>query len=237
MLCAMASELRPVVRLGGLVPARDGAFMGQVGVHTVTARLMGVGTRRAAAATEQVLAAGDIDRVLVVGIAGGLDPSLPIGAVLVPEVVVEGESGVEHRTTPWAGVQPRGRLATFGDFSAELAAIPSLVAAGFAAVDMETAAVAAVCERHGCAWTAFRAISDDATDGTIDEAIAAMARPDGSADARAAFGYLLRRPWRLLRLARLARDSATAARAAAAAALTALRHPGSSCPDRPGTSG
>lgn len=227
VLCAMASELRPVVRLGGLVPAGNGAFAGVVGPHAVTARVMGVGPERAATVAERVLAAGGVDRVLVVGIAGGLDASLPIGHVLVPEVVVEGETGVEHRTTAWGGIRPSGRLATFGDFQAELAAIPSLVAAGFAAVDMETAAVAAVCEHHSRPWTAFRAISDDATDGTIDDAIAAMARPDGSADLRAALGYLLRRPWRLPRLARLARDSATAARAAAAAALTALRHPGS----------
>lgn len=222
VLCAMTSELRPLVRLAGLAPVHDGVFAGTVGAHAVTARIMGVGPERAASTAERVLEAGGVDRVCVVGIAGRLDPSLAIGQVLVPEVVVEGDTGAEHRTPPWDRIDPRGRLVTFGDFGAEVAAIPRLRAEGCSAVDMETAAVAAVCERHGCPWAAFRAISDDATDGTIDAEIAAMARPDGSADTGAALRYLLRRPWRLPRLARLGRDAAAAARAAAAAALAAL---------------
>jgi adenosylhomocysteine nucleosidase len=225
VLCAMASELRPVVRQAGLSPAGDGVFTGSIGAHAVTARVMGVGPARAAATAEQVVGSGGVDRVVVVGIAGGLDPALAIGQVLVPAVVVDGETGAEHRTPPWDRIEPRGRLVTFGDFGAEMAAIPRLRAEGCAAVDMETAAVAAVCERHGCPWAAFRAISDDATDGTIDAAVAAMARPDGSVDTGAALGYLLRRPWRLPRLARLGRDAALAARAAAAAAVAALAPP------------
>ena len=45
-----------------------------------------------------------------------------------------------------------------------------LLKSGATAVDMETAAVAAVCERKGTPYAVFRAISDYATDGSVDAA-------------------------------------------------------------------
>ena len=88
---------------------------------------------------------------------------------------------------------------------------------------METAAVAAVCERRGCPFTAFRAISDNATDGSVDAAVAGMLHPDGTPDTGAALRYMVRKPWRIPRLLRLGRDSQRAAKAAADAAIAALR--------------
>jgi hypothetical protein len=101
--------------------------------------------------------------------------------------------------------------------------IPQLVEQGASAVDMETAAVAAVCEQHGTPYAVFRSISDYATDGTVDAAVGAMARPDGSSDMGAAVRYMVRRPWKIPGLMRLGRGSMAAARAASDAALTALR--------------
>ena len=86
---------------------------------------------------------------------------------------------------------------------------------------METAAVAAVCERRGCPWSVFRAISDRVTDETTDPAVLALAGPDGSGDPWAVARYLLARPWRIVRLARLARGTLRAANAAADAAIRA----------------
>jgi hypothetical protein len=87
---------------------------------------------------------------------------------------------------------------------------------------METAAIAAVCEERGCAWSVFRAISDRADDGSTDPAILALAGPQGDPDPRAVLRFLLTRPWRIPQLARLARGLRAATHAAAAAAVAAL---------------
>lgn len=223
VVAAMPSELQPFVRALELQRADD-VHTGVVRTHDVVATTMGVGMTEAARTTERLLQAGGIDRVLVVGIAGGIDSSLPIGHVVTPEVVVDGETGAEYRPPPWDPVRPSGRLVTYHDFQTEMALMERLQQEGFAAIDMETAAVAAVCERHGCPYSVFRAISDNATDGSVDAAIAGMLRPDGSPDLGAVVRYVLRRPWRIVRLARLGRDARTASRAAARAAVTALRH-------------
>lgn len=221
VLAAMRSELRPFVRAAGL--RREGDVLtGVVGSHDVVATIMGVGMDGAARTTERVLAAADVGRVIVIGIAGGIDTSLPIGHVLTPELVVDWEAGSEYRPTPWDGVTPAGSLVTFNNFDVEIERMAELLARGFAAVDMETAAVAAVCETRGCAWSAFRAISDNATDGSVDAGTAALVRPDGTPDLGGAVRYVLRRPWRIPRLARLGRDAGRAARAAAGAAIAAL---------------
>src|SRR5207247_3318333 len=136
----------------------------------------------AAKAAERLLDAGPLDRMIVIGIAGGIDTTLPIGHVVTPEVIVDGAAGLEYRPTPWDPVEPRGRLVTYTDFELEMQVMGQLQQEGYAAVDMETAAVAAVCERRNCPFTAFRAISDNATAGSVDAATAGMLNPDGAAD-------------------------------------------------------
>lgn len=222
VLAAMRSELRPFVRAAGLVRSGDG-YAGTVGRHEVVASLMGVGMTGATAAAERALGLGEVERLVVVGIAGGIDGRLPIGHVLVPEVVVDGATGAEHLPAPWGPFAPAGRLVTYDDFQTDPEVMARLQNEGYAAIDMETAAVAAVCERQGCPYTVFRAISDDAVNGSIDPAVVAMARPDGSPGAGAALLYVLRRPWRVPYLVGLGRDADSAARAAAAAAVAALR--------------
>ena len=48
------------------------------------------------------------------------------------------------------------------------------------AVDMETSAIAAVCEAKGVSWSVFRSISDHVGDAIVDEAVLGMMRPDGA---------------------------------------------------------
>ncbi|UCE87523.1 MAG: nucleoside phosphorylase, partial [Deltaproteobacteria bacterium] len=89
-------------------------------------------------------------------------------------------------------------------------------------IDMETAAVAAVCERRRCPWSVFRAISDRADDGSTDAAVLALAGPDGRPDLLAVARLVLTRPRRVPQLVRLARGATRAARVAASAAVAAL---------------
>jgi adenosylhomocysteine nucleosidase len=141
--------------------------------------------------------------------------------VVVPEVVVDGVSGEEHRPDPLGERAPAGILSTSDELIVDPAAVAAMVERGVVALDMETSAVAAVCERHGCRWSVFRAISDRASDGLVDAEIAALAGADGSANLPAVLRMLARHPSRVRDLARLGRDMRTATRAAAAAAANA----------------
>ena len=97
-----------------------------------------------------------------------------------------------------------------------------LVTQGVTAVDMETAAVAAVCHARGLPWSAFRGISDHGIEDGVDDSVLALSRPDGTANVGAVARYVLTKPWRMPTLARLGRDMQKAVDAAVRASLDAL---------------
>jgi adenosylhomocysteine nucleosidase len=158
--------------------------------------------------------------VMVVGIAGGMGSS-KVGDVVFPEVVVDKASGTEYRPSPLGDVQSSGRLVTHDDFDMQPAECDALVAKGFIAVDMETAAVAGVCEQRGVPWSAVRSISDLV--GVTPGDVIGLVNPDGTPNVGASVRYLLTKPWRIPRLVRLGLDARGAANAAAAAAARLLR--------------
>lgn len=225
ILTAMPSELRPVVRSLGLrrtTVAGLTVHEGTLGAHDVVATMTGIGTKLATRVTEQLLAAIPVDHVAIVGIAGGVSTESVIGEVITPELVVDATTGSEHRPAPVGGVTPHGTIRTGDDLILDVGAHAAMRADGIVALDMETASIAAVCERHGTPWSAFRAISDRSVDGLIDEHIMDLTRPDGSANLPAVMRLLARRPWEIRRLARLGRDASTATSAAAAAVVAAF---------------
>lgn len=210
----MDVELRPLVKPLGL--RRDGGtWTGRNGA--VVAGVIGVGPRPARRATAALLDGHDIERVVVVGVAGGVDPALEIGDVVVPALVVERSTGRQHRPAT-AGA---GTLLTCDEAIFDMAIISALPADGVVAVDMETAVVAEECEARGIPWSVYRGISDRPADGLVDDGVAALARTDGSADLPAVARYLARRPWRVRRLARLGADLKKATNAAARMAIDA----------------
>lgn len=225
ILAPMRPELRPVVRVLGL--RRGGGDLpdlhrGTRGGLEVFAATTGIGMGPAARVAERLLDRGPFERVLVVGIAGGIGPGVTVGDLVVPELVVDLASGAEHRPSPLGEGVPRGVLATSDELVVDREAVARLERRGVVAVDMETAAIAAVCERRGCAWSVFRGISDRADDGSVDPAILALAGPDGDGDPAAVARFVLTRPWRIPRLVRLARGMRAAADVAARAAARAL---------------
>ena len=184
----------------------------------VVAMLTTIGMAAGARAAERILDLG-VDHVIVVGIAGGVDRALQIGDVIVPEVVLDRESGRTYRPSATGDVPPRGTLSC----ADELTTDPGQVAemrAGVVAVDMETAAVAAVCEGAGCP-SVYRGFSDFADEGLVDDELFALTRPEGTADPDAVARYLEERPERRRVLERLAGDTAVTPQAAAAAAIRA----------------
>jgi adenosylhomocysteine nucleosidase len=219
LLAPMPSEFGPLVTALALRRAESG-FTGTAGGIQLVAGKTGIGTRLAAEATERMLDSAEVDHVMVVGIAGGMGPS-KVGDIIYPEVVVDKASGAEYRPTPLSDVPSHGRLVTHDDFDMQPAERDALVADGFVAVDMETAAVAGVCERRGVPWSAVRSISDLV--GVTPGDVIGLANPDGTPNVGASIRYLVTKPWRIPRLVRLGLDAKGAATRAAEAAARVLR--------------
>ena len=137
----------------------------------------GVGKVNAAAATQRAIDGGATE-IWNVGVAGGLDPSMEVGASYVVDRAVEYDFdlaqvngtriGVHNeRTTPYfacaadfAPGLPRATLATgdrFGDDAADFATLDGLEAT---VRDMEGAAVAHVCETNGVPCRIVKCLSD-----------------------------------------------------------------------------
>ncbi|HEX7521101.1 MAG TPA: 5'-methylthioadenosine/S-adenosylhomocysteine nucleosidase [Acidimicrobiia bacterium] len=225
MLAPMRPELKPLVTMLKLerVPLGDGfVHKGKIGDVEVLATITGIGPPAGADTAERLLSAMQFDHLMVVGIAGGLGP-VEIGDVIVPEVVIDMATKAEFRPSPLGDTVSRGNLLMSGVFDAALDSYTRFVDEGALAVDMETAAVAEVCERHGVPWSVFRGISDRVRDGLIDQAEFGLARPDGSANMPAVARYVLRRPWRVGRLAKLGKDINLATNAAATAAIRSCK--------------
>lgn len=111
--------------------------------------------------------------VLSAGFAGGLDPSLGVGDVLLANEVCDGQGQVWPAT--WPGTLPAGKwepplyrgrvltlstLATSANQKQDLARTHKAVA-----VDMETAHIARACSERNVPFACIRAISDTADSG------------------------------------------------------------------------
>jgi adenosylhomocysteine nucleosidase len=164
-----------------------------------------------------------VDHVVVAGICGGLDPEIEVGTMINPEYVVDYTRGKSYRHLPIGHSPQSGKLMTTEGvtLNAELSA--DFLAMGCVAVDMETAAVAEVCEAHSCPWSAFRCIGDRHFDGLLDERIFAATNPDGSGNSAEIERLIASDPTLLDKLRQLGRDSTNAARLAAEAAAQACR--------------
>lgn len=224
VLAPMPSEMRPVVKAFGLRRGRAGSLDGQVGRvggADVVATTTGIGTELATAAARRMLDGGDVDHVVVVGIAGAIGPTSVVPDVIVPEVVVDWPELREHRPAPLGDLVGAGTIVTSDEYGYPPEVIEDFIARGVVAVDMETVAVARVCVDAGVPWSAVRAISDRADDDTVDQDVISLVKPDGSPDLGRSLRYVVRHPGRISRLAALGRDASAAARAAATAAAAA----------------
>jgi adenosylhomocysteine nucleosidase len=221
----MQPELKAIIKSFGLhATSGDPVFShaGRAGHWWVGALITGMGPALAREAAARALSAGNIDHVMVIGIAGGLDPELPVGTLMVPARVRLHPDGPEFATHP---LPPReaagGLMTTEGLFDNEEVWRP-ILEQGFGAVDMEAAGVAQVCEAAGIGWSVYRGISDRPDEHIVDQAVFALSKPDGSADPVAVAKYLARDPRRAKQLAHLNRCMQTAASMAADAAYSDL---------------
>jgi hopanoid-associated phosphorylase len=176
-----------VTKLGIVTGLRAEARLlraGSDGDPALIATSPGTAARGAAAR----LVDGGAEALLSFGLAGGLDPRLAPGTLIVAEAIVGPSRGHVATDPPWRrravaalkGEAVVGMIAardrpcvTVADKAALFAATRAL------AVDMESRAIADVAAAHGLPFLAIRAIADPATRRVPDSALAA-AGADGS---------------------------------------------------------
>jgi nucleoside phosphorylase len=161
----------------------------------------------------------------VVGITGGVDNETPIGALVLPALVVNGATGVEYRPAQLGGGTPRGTMWTSDELITDLDVIARIRADGVISLDMETAAIAEICQRRNIPWSVFRAISDRATEVSLDDEVLHLINRDGTFNVKRIGAFFVKHPGRLPALARMAKDAKLAAENAATAAVTAVSQP------------
>lgn len=199
VVTGLEAEARLARRLGAPVEAGGGTADG------------------ARAAAERLIRAG-VRGLLSFGLAGGLDPALRPGDVLVPERVLS-DSGSWATDPALRHALGRGRADPVfggGTVLATAAAKRDLHArTGAAAVDLESAEVAEVAQRYGLPFAVLRAVCDPAH---RDLPLAALVALDGG--GRIGMVRVLRavaaRPREVPALLALGADAARARRSLAA---------------------
>lgn len=153
------------------------------------------------------------------GIAGGLAPDLPPGALVLAEAVLDIHGGHWTTTAAWREPLQRetGAEAT-GPVLISETAIRSVsekarlhAETGAVAVDMESGGVARAAAAAGVPFLIVRVVADPASRRLPPSALAGLG-PDGRQRPLGALAALARRPWDTLELLRLGRDSGTALR-------------------------
>jgi adenosylhomocysteine nucleosidase len=149
------------------------------------------------------------------GLAGGLDPALHPGTVIVPSMVVDGE--LRHPTDPFlsrrlGGTTPHSILASNTAVTSAAEKRRLRDETGAAAVDLESGAVARAAVAHGIPFAALRVTCDPAKRSLPPAALAAL-------DSRGAIGMrrvltsILLHPAQIPALLMLATDATAARRA------------------------
>jgi adenosylhomocysteine nucleosidase len=224
-VCAMPMELTPLKGRLSLTKGKIGpldAYTGSLDGRPVVAMVTGMGTELAARGLEQLTASVELERVVVVGITGAIHQETPIGTLVLPAMVTNSATGATFRPHPLGDGQPSGTMWTTDGITTDPDVLAGLRADGVISLDMETAAIAEVCERHQIPWSVFRAISDRATDGSVDEEIFRLSNQDGTPNAKAVAAYVMKHPGRIPSMARMGREVKLATERAAEAAVEAV---------------
>lgn len=123
--------------------------------------MLGVGLESTRKIVESLLSTSKPERIIVAGFAGALRSGLAVGDVLAVNSIVDEANG--EWLTSWPENRG-GRLFTstrmIGDPAEKLALGEKL---GADIVDMESSAVAELCQRHGVPFGCVRVVSDDVT--------------------------------------------------------------------------
>lgn len=196
------------------------------GGDTVTVACHGPGPERGLSAARSLIDLG-ATALLSFGVAGGCNPHIPSGTVVVStgvrDMSADGKGDVLYTNREW---QRRIKARLLGAVLVEDALVASVTEPvtgadakqalfndlNVAAVDMESAAIARTAMEAGIPFMALRAVLDDA-DTSLPPAALAGLRDDGTPDTSAVLRNLLRRPQDLPGLVRLGSANAKAKKA------------------------
>jgi adenosylhomocysteine nucleosidase len=220
VVAALETEART---LGPAVRRRDGLFLLSDGALLA---ISGMGGALAALAARNLVDAGAA-ALMSFGLAGGLDPLLRAGTVVLPSEVISRGGARFLTSTGWrerlSGAIERQRPVAAGILltSAQpIGAVAEKAAAfretGAVAVDMESLDVAEVSAAHDLPFIAVRVIVDTAAD-VLPRAVVAASH-EGQVNIRRLIGGLAVAPLDLNALIRLARAYRAATRSLAVVA-------------------
>lgn len=181
----------------------------------------GIGAERARQAANDALAAG-AEALLSFGSAGGLDPGLEAGTIVIASEARSLEDAALPADKAWAERLGATAGQAYRRVSAAIVSPPRPVrlpaekaalfrASGGAAVDLESYAVAEVAARAGVPFLAVRAVVDGAGRVVPRAALAAVG-DDGGVAWPALARAIASRPWESVGLMRLAADAGAARR-------------------------
>jgi adenosylhomocysteine nucleosidase len=185
---------------------------------------IGGGTYAGALLAAERLVRGGVNALVSFGVAGGLDPTLRPGAILVPhEVLTEGSRvPSDPALNERLGIPSETILFGAERIVASAAAKFELfTTTNAAAVDLESGAVALVASRHGIPFAVLRAICDPA-DSDLPPAALVPPNRHGAIALTRILGSVLTQPRQLRSLPALAAN-AMAARRALHAAVARIR--------------
>lgn len=214
IVAALAREARALAPESGAADRRDAS------IHPLADAMLavsGMGWEAAASAARRLIQAG-ATALASVGTAGALAPGLQSGAIMLPEEVVALETAAFPTNARWwealAGALPRGQvyagrlLTSRQPLGLRLDKAIARRETACVAVDMESAAIAAIAAEAGLPFIAVRVIVDTASEDLPHAVLAA------SGKGQVAIGRLLSglvcAPWEIGSLIRLARRFRTA---------------------------
>lgn len=186
----------------------------------------GGNTARAEAAAREFAGAGAAGLVSF-GIAGGLDPTLVPGDLLLAEGLLTPGGTVIRTHGSWRSAFAATEIVSGTIYGSDVAISRQEDKAqlfadhGARAVDMESLGVARAAQDAGLPFLIVRAIADPAGRAVPPAALAGLGA-DGGQRPFAVLGKLLKNPTQLLALIRLAHDAKTALRRLAAVAPAVL---------------
>lgn len=180
-----------------------GLFVGYAGLEPGAAHL----------AAEKMIAAG-ATALMSFGLAGGLNPAISAGAVILP-AEIRGASPLPcdiawtKRLAALVNVTHSLMAHAPGVLTTAQAKAALFAATGAAAADMESYGIAEVAGIHGLPFAALRVVADTAADAIPSAALKAMNSDGRILPGAAALGALTH-PWQIPGLIRLGGRTATA---------------------------
>jgi adenosylhomocysteine nucleosidase len=222
IVAALEAEART---LGPAVRRRDG--LSSLGDGALLA-VSGMGGDLAASAARRLIEAG-VSALLSFGLAGGLDPALRAGRVVLPDEVMSREGARVPTSSEWrrhlrraiTELEPAG--GTLLSCASPVATVEEKALlfrqTGAAAVDMESLAIGQIAAAHDLPFMAVRVIVDGAADA-LPRAVTAAGR-SGQLSVLRLIGGLVAAPGDLVGLIRLSRRYRAATRSLTAVARDA----------------